>query len=216
MRKIDKGASPAALSKLQLQFKQALPPRFRHLTSADKAPLREALSQEQRGLCAYCEGHFSGKLTIEHWTPQAQAKGLPKNAPDSSLEWENLLGCCAGNGDAKPVYRHCGAHKGSATLHHHPAKRPAGIRYLPTGRVQGSDQASESDLRILNLNAPTLVASRKAVLNTLKKRRPWASQAGGSEQERIEAWFAAMMNKQQLVQHASTVLQNLEWLSSRS
>ncbi|MBT9555512.1 MAG: hypothetical protein IV100_05750 [Myxococcales bacterium] len=70
--------------------------------SLDKASLRQALHQEQRGLCVYCERHLptpgleakearagtTGIGPVAHWEPI-------KCAPGKALDWDNLHLSCA-------------------------------------------------------------------------------------------------------------------------
>ncbi len=159
MRNIVKGTEPKSLE------------QHRHSAIAsyasyeDKQSLRQALVNEQRGLCCYCLSRIiadDSKMKIEHWQSQI-------SSPDRQLHYPNLLGACRG-GEGKPRHlQHCDTRKGDQMFSMNPAdpnhdvERP--LHYDRDGCIRSTDPAFDREINeVLNLNAPILKQNRKSVL----------------------------------------------------
>jgi uncharacterized protein (TIGR02646 family) len=165
MRTIQKGCEPASLTQHR---KQA---NAHYDNYSDKAALRKALVEEQRGLCCYCQSRIrpdAAGMKIEHWQCQAEY-------PDRQLHYRNLLGACLG-GEGRPNHeQHCDTRKGNQELCFNPADPEhnieSRIRFLGDGRIQSSDAEFDRQLtEVLNLNWGRLVRNRKAVLTAFQQR----------------------------------------------
>lgn len=134
----------------------------------EKQDLRNALVQEQRGLCCYCMGRIRaepGAMKIEHWRPR-------RRFPEDALRYRNLLAaCCGGEGEPKSG-QHCDTRKGDTEIRWNPAEPSHRIeervRYGATGRISSDDEDFDRDLNeTLNLNLPRLVNGRKGRLDAV-------------------------------------------------
>lgn len=149
----------------------------------DKGKLREVLSGEQASLCVYCERRLSENgwpaPIVEHWIPLS-------GAPEYALHWRNLYLSCATSDT-------CDGVKGDRRLRWDDADPdlpwPTEIDYEgligfgSDGRMYVRDDVNvdeatrralalaigdgtEQQQTILNLNAPTLMAARRAALDS--------------------------------------------------
>ena len=85
MRAIAKGPEPRSLAEHRARGET-----YNNYRNRDE--LRNALADEQRGLCCYCMGRIRPSrdaIKIEHWQCQA-------NFPEVQLNYRNLLGTCLG------------------------------------------------------------------------------------------------------------------------
>ena len=151
--------------------------------TAHKDYLRQALLEEQGGLCGYCMRRISfvaGTLTdtrIEHLKPRTLS--LAEGIPDETMAYGNMILCCNGDIDGSKNL-HCDASKGEKEIHFKPfdAAAIATISYSSKdGRIKSSNVVYDNDLNnVLNLNHPRLAANRLAVIKGLVKemgRKTW-------------------------------------------
>lgn len=145
---------------------------WEQLGSACKAEIRQALAQEQLGLCAYCTRRLDpskgarddaprrGGMKIEHWRPRSVE-------PSRTFTWANLLGVCGGivldeRGASQSI---CDKARGDRSLHLHPAQHEVHelLGYTARGELRSADERATHDVEILALNDPTLRANRAKV-----------------------------------------------------
>lgn len=159
MRTIRKGPEPATLTQHRKQ------PHADYNNYADKAALRQALVNEQRGVCCYCQSRIRATaedMKIEHWQCQT-------DYPERQLDFGNLHGVCKGN-EGQPIDRqHCDTHKGNRDLCFsvcdpaHPIERK--LRFLGNGEITSDDEAVRTAINeVLNLNLSRLTENRKYAL----------------------------------------------------
>lgn len=140
-----------------------------------KDEIRNCLLQEQGFLCAYCMSRINvSKMRIEHFLCQ-------DTYPELSLEYSNMLGCCAGgesnkNENNKSIL-HCDVSKANIDISINPlnANPPVEqvIRYTKDGNISTTDKHYQNDIeKTLNLICSRLVSNReevyKNVINTLR------------------------------------------------
>lgn len=185
MLNVKKGPEPRALAVLR-----ATPGSDWSSVHADqKAEIRSAALQDQGGLCAYCTRTLpaAGPTTIEHWN--ARSSGA------DPFRWRDLLVVCSG--DLSGI-RHCDRSRGNRRLTLHPADPAVDVEVLTNVRSDGymESNAAPADIVTLYLNHPTLLRSRRevidAVLSRLKgaklvqlkaEERRWTSPTGGKRHE---------------------------------
>ena len=163
MRAITKGSEPPSLT----EHRAAAHSDFDNYQAKDD--LRQALVDEQRGLCCYCMGRIRpepASMKIEHWRCQA-------HYPDEQLNYRNLLGACRGR-EGQPIgQQHCDTRKGDRNLRWNPAdplqRIETRVRYEPDGSIRATgDVDFDAQIKdVLNLNLPVLRNHRKSVLNAV-------------------------------------------------
>ena len=162
-----------------------------HNSGASYRELRDALTQNQHGLCAYCEIAINGWLRqVEHVIPQSNAKlGKAK-----ALGIANMVACCFGGtvpdeeGDhyRRPV-RHnmsCGQAKGNQSDEYFIDPRelpalPSLMRVLDNGLIEADENACQMagfppdrvtrTIELLNLNVERLRSAREKRWNGLEE-----------------------------------------------
>ena len=161
-----------------------------HNSGASYRELREALTQNQRGICAYCEMVIDKwRRQVEHVIPQSDSENVRLKTTDIA----NMVACCTGGTtpDGDDSYRRpvrynmsCGQAKGNQidedfidprTL---PAM-PSLVRVLDDGRIEADETACQSakfhfdsvtrTIDILNLNAERLRLNREKWWNGLEE-----------------------------------------------
>lgn len=164
MRAIEKGKEPARL----LRHRERSHSNYDNCGSDEKQELREALVQEQRGLCCYCMARIVAErdsMKIEHWQCQ-------ENYPARQLDYNNLLGACLGGEGQPSENQHCDTRKGSQELKFNPAD-PAHlierrVRFKLDGTIESNDDDFNTQLNdVLGLNIKMLKNRRKAVVEGL-------------------------------------------------
>ncbi len=159
MRGITKGPEPPSLT----AHHERSHSDFANYQQKDE--LRNALVEEQRGLCCYCMDGIKADgrdMKIEHWRCRARY-------PDRELDYRNLLGACRGNEGQPARFQHCDTRKADSDLEWNPAD-PAHciesrIRYGARGEIRSSDPTFDGQLdEVLNLNLPVLKNNRKLVI----------------------------------------------------
>ncbi|MBK7760284.1 MAG: hypothetical protein IPI35_28520 [Deltaproteobacteria bacterium] len=126
MRFIQKGTPPEVA--VELRARKA---RWGEEGKGEKAILREAAIDEQRGLCAYCNGRLKRDhtTTLEHWRPRSDDK-------TEHFDWLNLLAVCPG-GTSRDL--HCDKSRGTSrsSSTRQPRRRPSTERLLILRRWTG-------------------------------------------------------------------------------
>lgn len=161
MRNIQKNMRPA-IGEILLKSET-----FDQLDGQTKQELRDDLVAEQFHLCCYCMGRIEPthlKTKIEHNKPQSIY-------PDLVLNYSNLLAACNGN-DGNPLpQQHCDTAKGDREISKNPATDnvEALIEYKLDGTICSNNQEFQRDINsVLNLNHPTLIAQRRAMIDSIK------------------------------------------------
>lgn len=183
MRFIQKGAPPEVA--VELRARKA---RWGEEGKGEKAILREAAIDEQRGLCAYCNGrlHRDHTTTLEHWRPRSDDN-------TEHFDWLNLLAVCSG-GSSKDL--HCDKSRGNRPLTLNPTSRSPNteqlVEYYDDGRVGSEDPAIEKELEsTLNLNAALLVRWRRATVDAITQELA-AAESEGSQAGKLRATKALL------------------------
>ncbi len=142
--------------------------------NADKTALRQALFEEQGGICGYCMRrikYVAGEVTdtrIEHLKPRALS--IEQGKPEETLSYANMILCC--NGDiGNNNNAHCDRRKGEREI----SFTPFDDAFINTisyssrdGRIRSSNRQYDEEFNtILNLNHPLLAANRHKVLEGL-------------------------------------------------
>lgn len=200
VRQIKKRAEPSCMADLRREFQRIAKESMSEMTpqgwdiaqEPQKQEMRDALHQEQYGLCAYCLSRIKSVafrdqkqqsgMKIEHFTPRSVH-------PDRMFDWDNLLGVCGGiyHSSQGTTVHHCDDSRGNKSLHVYPASpsppRPEDVfRYNLKGDKRGRLSAIPcndcgktncpycSDLRVLNLNAAHLITNRKEVVERFRAK----------------------------------------------
>lgn len=161
-----------------------------HNSGESYRELRDALTQNQHGLCAYCELEIRGwRRQIEHVIPQSDDElGKAK-----ALNIANMVACCMGGTvqDDEDRYRRpvghntsCGQAKGSQNDENFIDPRvlpalPSLMRVIDNGLIEADENACETagflpvqvtrTIEILNLNAERLRLAREKRWNGLEE-----------------------------------------------
>lgn len=125
-----------------------------YFNKINKPRVREALLEEQHGLCAYCMSKISndGKVTtIEHFLPLSKYKSR-------ALDYSNYMAVCNGGRNATPKQGRkkiqcCDASKANIEIEltPHKADMVAGLAYDDRGRIYAdyqSEDRTEKNLKI--------------------------------------------------------------------
>ncbi len=105
MKYIEKGVEPRALTDWKALENENWQPMYEDLRGVEKSAVREALFDEQGGICCYCERRLTDADShIEHFHPQSDLTVDP-------LDYGNLLYSCQDQ-LKKGEPRHCGNRKG--------------------------------------------------------------------------------------------------------
>jgi uncharacterized protein (TIGR02646 family) len=193
MRNIIKRTEPASLTQHRLT------PHSDFDNYRDKDALRQALAEEQRGLCCYCLQAIQAdgdKMKIEHWHSQERYN---KN-PDERLMYWNLLGACKGNEGQPNADQHCDTFKGERYLSRNPANPSHNVEALvhySDGRIGSSNKEFDAELNnVLNLNVAYLVNSRRSELRafqkTLDSRPVLLSQSRSNRRKVRQMWLTLL------------------------
>lgn len=164
MRAITKAREPASLT----EHRVSAHCNYGNYASDEKQELREALVQEQRGLCCYCMVRLQATreaMKIEHW--QCQEK-----YPDRQLDYTNMLGACLGGEGQPSDLQHCDTSKGMKDLRFNPAEPTHNIERRVRFEIDGSIRSTDSDFNtelddVLGLNLAVLKNARKGVVDGL-------------------------------------------------
>lgn len=168
MKYIEKSEEPAEFSKWKSDYPTATYTdlgRDGLFPGAQRArwSLREALLNEQKGLCCYCESLIAdGDFHIEHFRPKD-----PDQFPELQLAYENLHACCrrqrCGGDD-----EHCGHKKANSFSVNLVSPLDPGcsshFEYDMTGAIIGSDNDGVETVSLLRLDSALLTSSRKRLI----------------------------------------------------
>ena len=161
-----------------------------HESGASYGELRDTLTQNQHGLCAYCEIAINGWLRqVEHVIPQSDAKlGKAK-----ALDIANMVTCCLGGTvsvasleeeDDKRWGPSCGQAKGNQSDENFIDPRelpalPSIMRVIDNGLIEADENACRMagflpdrvthTIEILNLNSKRLRSAREKRWNGLEE-----------------------------------------------
>ena len=197
---IEKQAEPSCMADLRREIQRISKDTKSEITPQDweivqeqqKQEMRDALHQEQFGLCAYCMSRIKSVafrdqiqqsgMKIEHFSPRSKYT-------DRMFDWDNLLGVCGGlyHSPKGITVHHCDDSRGNNPLYVNPASpsppRPEKVfRYNLKGEKRGMLSAIAckdcgetscphcSDLRMLNLNAEHLIKNRKEVVERFRTK----------------------------------------------
>ncbi len=176
MIKITKGQEPAEWTE------QKNTPGITYET-AQKNALRQALLEEQGGLCGYCmrrvnfEPGKASNTRIEHVKPRTLS--LAEGKPEETLAYSNMILCCNGDIDGDKNF-HCDVSKNENEIHFSPFDQAVmdTISYSSKdGSIKSSNDVYDKDLNeVLNLNHPQLAVNRLAVIKGLVEvmgRKTW-------------------------------------------
>lgn len=164
MRCIQKSENePTSFASWKAQTNENWQPTFENMNSTVKQELKTALSDEQLGICCYCESKLTETDShIEHFRPQGRF-------PDRSLDYTNLLCSCQSNlKKGKP--RHCGSAKAdwfdSNLISPLQENCSSYFNFTGDGHIYPAVQgAAQETIACLALDIPKLVSSRKEVLD---------------------------------------------------
>ncbi len=162
--------------------------RIQFFDCLDKSKLREVLLKEQRYLCVYCQARI-GETTIpriEHWRPLSEV-------PELALRWQNLYLSCAFNatcdsakGDRRlawdeddedlpwptdaPYHDWLGYSRGGKIYVQSNAPLSTAQRKALELALDDRRDGDRQRTSILNLNHPSLVSARKAIIDSERSR----------------------------------------------
>lgn len=177
MKRIRKGQEPAELAtwRSDLRPRSAIP-SWTDFSEPPRGAVRARLVADQHQLCCYCTASVvSGSYHIEHFKPRGTYQRL-------TYAWTNLLASCHSysrdtfNGVPVPAQLHCGEAKGDWFLQgvtvdpqssavEDQFRWPLSGKVFPNKSLAASRRAAvAATIDKLNLNAPSLVARRGAVL----------------------------------------------------
>lgn len=141
-----------------------------------KQQIRELLSHDQLGLCAYCCGRITsraassskpekGGMKVEHWISRHEDGS-------KSLDWPNMLGVCVGISSGPSILeRHCDESRKDLTLHIDPTRQEGLSKRFQYNKLTGfmspvsdNDPQAEADLETLKLNTPRLKDNRVSAI----------------------------------------------------
>ena len=139
MKKINKSSEPLGLINWKRQNPSSV---YKDLSHVERQIIREACSQEQHFLCAYCCQPISGesKDTVnEH----VEAQSL---APNKSLDYNNIVASCKTKGQCDDSHQ-------SQPLPLTPLMDAceSELRFKINGRVEGLTERARKAIKVLNL-----------------------------------------------------------------
>ena len=156
---------------------------FNDLKASNKRKIWVQLNKMQGSFCAYCEKEIKKReRQIEHFYPKKNKPDGMHSYNDLSSSWDNLFGACINN-------EHCGQHKDREGPRGPGAYSPNNLikpdKYDPSeilifteaGDVTTKDFLSKDvkfrgkeTIRVFNLNTPSLISSRKGVIDAFNIR----------------------------------------------
>ncbi|MDE3259722.1 MAG: TIGR02646 family protein [Gemmatimonadota bacterium] len=184
-----------------------------HNSGGSYRELSEALTQNQHGICAYCEITINDlRRQVEHVIPQSDDKDGKKRATDIA----NMVACCTGgtvqihamDRQRRPGRNNisCGQAKGSKNVDDFADPRtlpflPSVLRVIDDGQIEAdesnckrsglpSDRLTRT-VDILNLNAERLRLQREKQWIGLQEETEKIEDPGNPE--RINAWIRSLL-----------------------
>lgn len=168
MHFIRKNKEPNSL----VEYRATVDASYSSLPSKVNEDIKNQLLDEQGNTCAYCMQRIKfDSMKVEHWLPQSR-----NDRKESTLNYNNLLGCCEGNakkGNRENVHT-CDTKKANQVIKFSPSEPSHRINdkfmYSSSGRVSSIDPDFDKHINLhLNLNFNLLVDNRKAALDSIKK-----------------------------------------------
>ncbi len=219
------GQEPRGLADAEEEYLAALPSRTNKVKFAkaafdglDKAKLREVMRGEQKSLCVYCERALSESDSsphVEHWRPRSRA-------PEYALHWRNLyLSCstrdtCGVRKDDRPLKAHDAdpdlpwpteldyedlvgfTSQGEMYVRQNVRMDGATRRALKLAIDDDHQDEARPRRAILNLNHPTLVAARRAAMDSEQTRLRRGFGQGTASREQRAARARRLLGRGQL------------------
>lgn len=177
MKRIRKSAEPVELATWRdaIRPRGSIPP-WDDFGDPARQAVRFRLAADQVQLCCYCAATIrNGGFHIEHWKPRDSYSIL-------TYDWANLLASCQSYrhdnvaGEIVETQRHCGEAKDNwyedgVTVNPQHRDVEAWFRFPLSGRIAAAKDLPaerfahvETTISRLNLNAPSLIARRRALL----------------------------------------------------
>lgn len=164
MRNIAKSAEPASLK----AHRETPHSDYGNLSTTAKDELRNALVDEQRGLCCYCMSRINPcrqSMKIEHWQSQ-------RHHQSEQLNYQNLIGACLGGEGQRESRQHCDTKKGDKALKWNPADPAHSVERHVSFDSDGSIRADDVEFHrqlddVLGLNVPRLRNNRQSVITAI-------------------------------------------------
>lgn len=192
MRKINKGSSPQDFEEWKRNNPEA---SFRELPPGSvKSNLKQALLNEQYGLCGYCCTQIDNAHShVEHIIPHCSG--------NQQLDYNNLICSCNGYAISRNT---CGHKKDNAKIPITPLDDDCESRFIYklSGKIDSAsdtDEDAKSTINILNLNSYELETARKTHINLLmhneeieKDKQSYINKYSSPVNGQLEA-FAPMM-----------------------
>lgn len=213
MRYIKKSSTePTCLSEYKQECKDLnVPTPLLYEDFNRTSELKRILSQEQHGVCCYCQRAVRG-FRIEHSYPES-SKEDPEKGKQLQLDYYNLFAACMDSQGHQPELQYCDVAKGNQIIREFIKESnplcQLHFKYLSTGEIVPHGQFSrwkeyleaaaesltldEKDARraieVLNLNCHTLVEARKLCLTELLRLLPTKSK--DEWKEMIRQWMSS-------------------------
>lgn len=165
---IKKRKEPTSLTK----YRSGDDASYDNLPSKAKEDIKNQLLDEQGNTCAYCMQSIKfDSMKVEHWYPQSE-----DDSKESTLNYNNLLGCCEGNekaGNKEDVHT-CDTKKANKKIKFSPSNPSHQINnkiiYSKSGKISSTDLEFNRHINDhLNLNLDVMVDNRNAALNSIKE-----------------------------------------------
>lgn len=139
MRKISKGNEPTQLTAWKRHHPKG---RYKQLTEVERQAIREACTQEQFYLCAYCCQDISG-TSNDTMNEHVEAQDT---APHKTLDFNNIVASCT-------KQKQCDAAHGSQSLPLTPLMNECEneLQFMLSGRVRGLTDRARHSIEVLNL-----------------------------------------------------------------
>jgi len=136
-------------------------PTYDKLSGKEKKDVKNALIDEQGGICCYCERVLEyNDSHIEHLNAQC-------NSEEERLDFNNML-CSCQQQLKKSEPLHCGNSKGDKALLITPLNSDCQEKFTYTedGQIGYTDSASKDTIDILQLNIDKLNSLRESIIDT--------------------------------------------------
>ncbi|MGS2744423.1 hypothetical protein ACU6TU_12640 [Halomonas sp. LS-001] len=160
MKKITKGTEPSSLATWKHRNPHG---RYKQLTEVERQAIRNACTQEQFYLCAYCCQNISG-TNIDTMNEHLEAQDT---APHKTLNFSNIVASCT-------TSNQCDAAHGSQSLPLTPLMNEceSELQFMISGRVRGLTERARRSIAVLNLgdherNNKGLIEKRKYLSHNL-------------------------------------------------
>jgi uncharacterized protein (TIGR02646 family) len=143
--------------------------RYKHLPNPEKQELHQALLDDQGKICCYCQVEIALRSShIEHLKPQS-------SHPDETLNYQNLLASCQGEGETSRKPAHCGHKRGNELLPITPLDPNCEdwFVYTEDGQILANPNSvasteAEKTIELLDLNIPKLRRMRASAIRQLR------------------------------------------------